>query len=267
MPHLSWCQPEHYSDSADMRQEIVRLAREGKLNAAQLTYAGPRKPLEELYDTQTDPHQIHNLASATEHQELLQQMRRRHRDWMFQTRDIGLLTEPEVEERCGPLTPYEWARQPGRYDLPRILEAADLVGRPEAVAKQIELLRAADSGVRYWAAVGLRAAGRDAMSARTALVEATHDRSVSVRIEAAAALAAQGALDAALPVLVKELQGSQLAAVLHAARTLELLGPHAMPAEPQMRQLFTRADAPDQRSPYWLFIRFSLDSALKQLKP
>jgi len=51
-----------FSDQAPMRREISQLAREGKLNSAQLTYAGPRKPNEELFDTDADLYQIHNLG-------------------------------------------------------------------------------------------------------------------------------------------------------------------------------------------------------------
>jgi uncharacterized sulfatase len=48
MPHLSWMQPEAYSDASPFRRELKRLAAEGNLNAAQLAYAAPHKPLEEL---------------------------------------------------------------------------------------------------------------------------------------------------------------------------------------------------------------------------
>ena len=62
MPHLSWAQPEGYSDQSAFRCELLKMAAEGKLNEAQMVYAGPRREIEELYDTVADPHQVRNLA-------------------------------------------------------------------------------------------------------------------------------------------------------------------------------------------------------------
>ncbi|MBI4326357.1 MAG: sulfatase, partial [Chloroflexi bacterium] len=67
MPHFSWMPPEGYSDASAFRRELKRLAAEGKLGAGPLTYAASRKSLEELYDTDVDPHQIHNLAASPAH--------------------------------------------------------------------------------------------------------------------------------------------------------------------------------------------------------
>jgi hypothetical protein len=98
-------QPEAFSDGSPFRRELKRLAVEGKLNAAQLTYAAPRKPLEELYDTVTDPHQIHNLASEPPHQAVLETMRHTLRLWLLESRDAGFLTEPQIWERIGSTGP------------------------------------------------------------------------------------------------------------------------------------------------------------------
>ncbi|MCU0979804.1 MAG: sulfatase, partial [Pirellulaceae bacterium] len=111
-PHLSWNQPEGFSDNAPMRQEITRLAAGGKLNTAQLAYAGPCKPLEELYDTAADPHQVHNLAASPEHREVLERMRQLHRQGVLETRDLGFLPEAEVWQRCAGRTPWQLAQDP-----------------------------------------------------------------------------------------------------------------------------------------------------------
>ena len=59
-------------------------------------------------------------------------------------------------------------------------KAADLVGRPEAVPQQVKLLRDPDDGVRYWAAVGLHAAGTEAKRARPALTAALKEHKPAV---------------------------------------------------------------------------------------
>jgi N-sulfoglucosamine sulfohydrolase len=267
-PHLSWNQPEGFSDNAPMRQEITRLAATGKLDAAQLTYAGPSKPLEELYDTAIDPHQVHNLAASREHREVLERMRRLHRQWVLDTRDLGFLPEAEVWRRCAGRTPWQVARDADRYPLDRILAAADLVGRgSEGVPQQVQLLKDQDAGVRYWAAVGLHAAGRDAAPARDALRLALADQSPSVQVAAAAALASLGDVDPALPILTKHLQGDQLDVALQAARALQLLGEPARPALPEINRILETAKQPGNRAPQYLFLEFSLQAAVRKLTP
>ncbi|HPM83500.1 MAG TPA: sulfatase-like hydrolase/transferase [Candidatus Anammoximicrobium sp.] len=266
-PHLSWNQPEGFSDNADMRREITRLAAAGQLGAVQLTYAGPAKPREELYDTDADPHQVHNLASSSDHRDVLERMRKLHRQWVLETRDLGFLPEAEVWSRCAGRTPWEMARDPDLYPLPRLLSAAELVGQPGAVSRQIELLADADPGVRYWAAVGLHAAGREASSGREALRQASKDPSASVRVEAAGALISWGEAEAALPVLIAGLQSEQLDVALHAARTLQLAGEPARPAAPVMKQVLAAAKRPESRAPQYLFLEFSLQAAIRKLEP
>lgn len=265
-PHLSLNQPEGFSDNADVRREITRLAAAGQLGAVQLTYAGPTKPREELYDTDADPHQVRNLASSPDHREILERMRKLHRQWVLETRDLGFLPEAEVWNRCAGRTPWQMAQDPERYPLPRLLAAAELVGQPGVVPRQIELLADADAGVRYWAAVGLHAAGREATSARDALRKALTDPSPSVRVEAAGVLLGLGDADAALPVLTKQLQSEQLDVALHAARTLQLAGESARPAAPVMKQVLATAKQPESRAPQYLFLEFSLQAALEALR-
>jgi N-sulfoglucosamine sulfohydrolase len=268
LPHLSWNQPEGFSDNAPMRQEITRLAADGQLNAAQLTYAGASKPLEELYDTAADPHQVHNLAASPEHREVLERMRQRHRQWVLETRDLGFLPEAEVWQRCAGRTPWQLAQDPDRYPLERLLAAAELVGRGSAVvSQQIQLLQDQDAGVRYWAAVGLHAAGRDAAPSRDAMRSALADRSPSVQVAASAALASLGDVDAALPMLTRHLQGEQLDVALQAARTLQLLGEPARPALPEMNRVWETAKQQGNLAPQYMFLEFSLQAAVRRLTP
>ena len=264
MPHLSWMPPEAYSDACGFRREFMRLAAEGKLTAGPLTYAAARKAREELYDTEADPHQIHNLAAEAAHRATLEQMRRTLRAWLLATRDAGFLTEPQMWQRLGATgTPLELARNDVKYPLARLLDAAELVGRDEAVPQQVQLLRDADDGVRYWAAVGLHAAGRAAEPVRGALRQALEDSSAVVRLEAAAALVELGETAAPLRLLEKELRGSQPDVALHAARTLQLLGERARPVWPAMGAVCERArDEEKTVGDPAMYLRFSLEAAL-----
>lgn len=264
MPHQSWMPPEAYSDGSAFRREFRRLAAEKKLAAGPLTYAADRKALEQLYDTDADPHQVRNLAAAPEHEATLERMRAASRDWLHSTRDAGFLTEAQMWSRIGTNgTPYALARDNARYPLSRLLEAADLVGRPEAIPRQLELLRDPDDGIRYWAAAGLNAAHIESEPALAALREGLKDPSPTVRIEAASALARAGETPAALEVLVQELQSTSPDLALHAARTLQLLGDRARPAHPAMRELLERTRLQEQTAgDPALFLGFALEAAL-----
>jgi len=264
MPHLSWMPPECFSDGSTFRREFTRLAAEGSLNAAQLTYAAPRKPLEELYDSEADPHQIRNLAADPAHRATLEKMRRTLREWLLTTHDAGFLTEPQVWERIGTTgTPFDLARDEAKYPFARLLAAADLVGRPEAVPEQVKLLRDADDGVRYWAAMGLHAAGPAAKTARPELRKALKDSAAVVRLEAAAALTELGEASEPLRILERELRSTQSDVALHAARALQLLGNRAQPVWPTMRRVCERARREEKAlGDPAMYLRFSLESAL-----
>ena len=265
MPHLSWMQPEGYSDQALMRREMAEMAGRRRLNAVQETYAAPTRPLEELYDSNADPFQIHNLAASPEHRAVLERMRRRLRQWMVEIRDVGFLTEHDVCVRTGKQPPFDWARREGAYPQEQILAAAELVGREDALEKQVSLLAHVDSGVRYWAAVGLHAQGQRAATARAAILKALADSSASVRIEAAAVLASLGDSDRPLRLLVAELRSSDANAAVHAARTLELLGETARPVIAQMRETLSAVKKPARAGDLSLFIQFALQGALEKL--
>ncbi|MCL4201978.1 MAG: sulfatase-like hydrolase/transferase [Pirellulaceae bacterium] len=270
MPHLSWMPPERYSDGSTFRREFRRLAAAGQLNADQLTYAAPRRAIEELYDTQADPHQLHNLAERAEHREQLERMQSELIRWMTDSRDAGFLTEPQVWQRIAPnSTPREMARNTMLYPWSDLLRTADLVGRSGALDEQVKLLAHDDDGVRYWAAVGLHAAATaghlNDPTVRSAVQDRLADPSPVVRIELAAALMALGPNDDALAVLTKDLGHDRPDIVLHAARAAELLGDRARPLLSTMRETLEQARANEQRGDMPMFIRFSLEAALENL--
>jgi hypothetical protein len=160
-------------------------------------------------------------------------------------------------------TPWDIARDDMRYPLPRLLEVADAVGRPDAVSRQREWLRDADDGIRYWAAIGLAARRNLSEAELSALREALQDSSPVVRVETAAALASHGEATVALPVLAAALRDDSSEVVLHAARALELLGPIARPARAAMQAALAAAREREARGDdIAMFIRFSLESAL-----
>lgn len=240
MPHLSYNQPTAWPDLGEIRPEFYRLSDREKMTAAQWHFAGPTKPVEELYDCEKDPQNLNNLAGSQDHDIVLNQMRAAHRKHVRDSLDLGFVPESEAWKRLARKTPWDAARE-GKIDLEPICRAAAQVG----VGTETDCFRnlgSRDSAVRYWGAVGLAASGEISGASRGRLLMALKDKSGAVRVEAANALSRHGDLNAAMPTLIKALKSKDLNVVLHAARTIELLGPDARAAVPEMKKVVVRAD-------------------------
>jgi N-sulfoglucosamine sulfohydrolase len=266
MPHLPYVQSSEYCDQAEIMQELRRASRDGELAGIEKLFWEPSKPLEELYDTLLDPDEVHNLAASAAHREILERMRRQLRGWMFQTHDTGLLPEAQMHIRTASTTPYEFARDGARYPQLRICAAAELVGAgPNALPALMEYLEDSDSAVRYWAAVGLEALGPEAAKATEALKTALEDPSPNVRFAAAAALCRLGSCDQALYVLAAGLTDPREPVALHAARTLQRIGPKARPVLRQMESARARcrnSDGSYRNNMHATFIDWALKNAI-----
>ncbi|QDT09477.1 sulfatase [Planctomycetes bacterium K23_9] len=111
----------------------------GKLNDAQAK-VWKTKPTEELFDLESDPDETINLATKPEHAERVATMRQAVRDWMIDTRDMGVFPEAEMHRRSGSLSPLEYARS-GEVPFEQIVDAA--MGTNISLDDR-------DSVVRFW---------------------------------------------------------------------------------------------------------------------
>ena len=91
-----------YRDRAAGMQELLRLIMAQKLGPAQWQLSSQSKPLEELYDTEADPHEIHNLAADPQHFGKLSELREAHVQWTETTSDLGHIPETELIKRLWP---------------------------------------------------------------------------------------------------------------------------------------------------------------------
>ena len=113
MPGRPWTQPNYYKlSSYPMLGLMHRLHGEGKLTPEQDRWFAPRKPVEELYDLEQDPWEVHNLAHEEAHADRLAAMRKTLFDWIDRTGDRGM--EPEDPEALREF--LEARRQRGRLD-------------------------------------------------------------------------------------------------------------------------------------------------------
>jgi uncharacterized sulfatase len=166
------------------------------------------KPLEEFYDLESDPHEVHNLidraAQRPEWQAALDRLRRQLYRWTMETRDTGLIPEAELEVRGRQLgSRFQVLRQPGSDTLlERLLDANRRAC--DTASDEAPLLRACqdrDAAVRYWALVGLANRRANSPAAQAAIGRALTDPSGSVQIAAARAAWRSGRTAEALPVI------------------------------------------------------------------
>jgi N-sulfoglucosamine sulfohydrolase len=112
MWYLTRGQDINYMNQMPTMQEMRRLNAEGKLKGPQKQYFEETKPIEELYDTLNDPHEVNNLADNPRYKGVLERMREAHKKWVKETGDIGLIPEPEFDEMKRPGGKYQQTAGP-----------------------------------------------------------------------------------------------------------------------------------------------------------
>ena len=101
-PEKPFVQRIRYRNRMPLMQELLRLNQEGGLEGPQQLWFRPRKPVEELYDLQSDPHEIRNLAEDPGHQQTLDRLRRALEAWRAEVGDMGRIPEDEMIEQMWP---------------------------------------------------------------------------------------------------------------------------------------------------------------------
>ncbi len=225
--------PEKGATMADLRQ----LHQSRALPPEAEYYFSPTKPVEELYDTWTDPFEVKNIAGDPVYTDTLSRLREAHLSWVKRTRDTGLIAEPiliEREKRIGHR--YGILRQNDDPTFNRRLAdiATQASGGLTALPSLLEAMSDRDAAIRYWGAVGIGNIGTEARSAVKAMEKALGDESAVVRIAAARALCRLDMPKRALPVLTKELDEGEQWERLHAAIVLDEIDEMARPVLSEM---------------------------------
>ncbi|WP_218280379.1 hypothetical protein [Verrucomicrobium spinosum] len=191
------------------------LAAAGKLNADQRHFWEP-KPVEELYELQSDPWEIHNLAETPEHQKSLNTLRKALENQARQVRDLGFIPEAERLRISGnQQSPRDAFQTEAAYPFEAVFDLASRASRYSDADPTpfVNALSHPHPIMRYWGVLGLQMRG-------AAGVQAGHDRllvlfgdtSPSVRIAAASAIGLHGPssdLLACLALLVREADPTQ----------------------------------------------------------
>lgn len=93
-PRRTYSQNIAYMNQMPSMREMRRLNAEGQLNGAVSLFFRETKPVEELFDTEADPHEIVNLADRPEHAVTLKRLRTALERWQEDIDDSGLIPEP-----------------------------------------------------------------------------------------------------------------------------------------------------------------------------
>lgn len=90
MPERPYTQFNNYIETSYPTLAVMKqLAKEGKLTPAQSLFMASQKPPEELYDLQSDPHEIHNLAASPQHQSTRRALAKKLDAWLETIDDKG----------------------------------------------------------------------------------------------------------------------------------------------------------------------------------
>jgi uncharacterized sulfatase len=241
MPHRIYGQHLQYLFLMPTTRVWKQWYDEGRLLPQQRAFWEP-KPVEELYDLETDPDEVRNLADDPAHRAVRDRLRSALEREARRVRDVGFL--PEYLLHRGP-TPYEQARGAGGADL-------DAVRRMAAGASDVRVPLAAvrvglsdrREAVRYWAATGIVVRGPEAVAATGAeLLRLLADTAPGPRIVAAEALARFGAAD------VRRRAVEVLLADANAAEREEYVSLLALNALVQVPDLTSEARAAVERLP------------------
>ena len=168
------------------------------------------QPSEELFDTQTDPWEIKNLATDPAHEGLLTSMRGKLLKHMLEIRDTGLIPEPLFDTVRGEKTIMETVADASESECRDLLNIAFLAssGDPDGQEALEAATKHKSPLTRFWAHSGLVTLGKKASSSEKMIVAGLNDPVPLIRAQAAIALHNIGHKQSAIQALIKELDAN-----------------------------------------------------------
>lgn len=256
-----------YAETSVVRQEMRRLFAEGKLSPKSAQFLQPRRPAEELYDSENDPWELTNLAKDPEYVDQLQRLRNQCDEWQMSVRDAHLIPESilaEEEETVGDRWSILNRPSSGRARTAKLLNLAKLASVADAAAVPV-LQRASatgDAAARWWALTGLGNVSNFTPAILNTLKNSAKDPHVAVQVAASRGLYLAGENDLALQILKRALQDDS-SMIRHAAMIqLDDMGQDAAAALPAI--LAIKADKNHGSQNY---LRDVQKHVLKKLQP
>ena len=178
----------------------------GKLTGRHKTTWENNQPVEELFDTHSDPWEVKNLATDPAQAERLNTMRSRLKTIMININDTGIIPEPMFSELTGEKTIAEYAAT-RKNDISALVDLAFKASArdPKQIPTLIKELDSKDPIRRYWATQGCIILGKPAATAQEKLNQTLEDKHSAIRVAAAHALIRTGNPDKGKTSIVSEL--------------------------------------------------------------
>ena len=95
-PERGYYLPLTYREQMPAMRDLLQLRDRGLLTPDQAQWFRESKPLEELFDTELDPHELNNLAEDPAYADKLLELREELDRWMFEIEDLGEIPEPQL---------------------------------------------------------------------------------------------------------------------------------------------------------------------------
>jgi arylsulfatase A-like enzyme len=255
MPHLSQAQHVSYQFQTPTTQVWRKLFDEGRTTAEQSIFWKHPKAAEELYDLQSDPDEVHNLADKPEHEQTLAKLRAAQEGLAVRIRDVGLLPEGEMHLRSEGTTPYDMAHDDALYPMRRVLKVAGVASsmKPEATDELRAAMADKDNAIRYWGVMGVLMRGKEGLAKlHEEVLTASRDSSAYVQTAAHWTLARHGDESeraASLSALVRLADWSQnnVFTSMSALCAIGDLGDLARPVIEDLKKLPMKGESPDGR--------------------
>ena len=126
-PEKSYLLWNSFRNRHPIMQEWYRCWMEGTLNGTQSIMFAEKRPVEELYDTHTDPWEVHNLGEDDRYREVLDRMREELDAWQKETQDLAL-----VDERVMKILHYPNGEKPVCTETECLVFTTDSYGEERA---------------------------------------------------------------------------------------------------------------------------------------
>ncbi len=118
-PEKPYYQNIEFRLSVPMMKEFLQFRDEGKLDSIQMLLF-KTKPVEELYDIENDPNELHNLASDLKYKDKLTELRNAFNEWTKKVGDMGSTPEKEMIANW-----WNGKNEPPATDTPRITKTSN----------------------------------------------------------------------------------------------------------------------------------------------
>lgn len=102
MPELPLIYRNKYREQIPMNAKLIALNQEKKLKGDASYIFMDKKPLEEFYDLQNDPYEVHNLAKDPNYATKIKGYRKALKDWQLEIEDKGFVPEHDLIEMFWP---------------------------------------------------------------------------------------------------------------------------------------------------------------------